>query len=156
MTATKTADDKVSWSRINEFISKCDASSLIGKTVYVYDYTPAISYLTPPWNARFNGYVNSVNPTTKEFGMANMRSFQKNTIQIVDMSTFTENHKSINSIVHLDKKRFDNIFAEQTRYYSLIEMGQFARIGFTGPYTSGLQHYIMEFSCWRLSCSKND
>lgn len=46
MARCNTNDDKMLWLRINEFISKVDAISLIGKTLYTYLYKPNMLNLT--------------------------------------------------------------------------------------------------------------
>lgn len=55
MVTNKALNNTVSWPKINEFITKLDASSVIGKTIFNYTYKPKISYLTAPWNNTFTG-----------------------------------------------------------------------------------------------------
>ncbi|KAF0742245.1 Capsid protein VP1, partial [Aphis craccivora] len=73
MIANKALNNKVGWPKINEFITKLDASSVIGKTIFNYvEYTPKVSYLTAPWNNRIGG-INNGEPSSKSFGVATMQ-----------------------------------------------------------------------------------
>lgn len=123
MVASKALNGSVGWPKINEFITKLDASSVIGKTIYNYNYTPKISYLTAPWTNKFNGLFNNGDPAIKSFGLTTMQQGAINRISILQMDKNTEKHTS-SELAELNPKNFNRMFKNLNRYYALIEMSQ--------------------------------
>lgn len=129
------------WPKINEFITKLDASSVIGKTIYNYQYTPKISYLTAPWNNRINGLFNNGEPSSKSFGIATMQRSDVNRISIINSEKNTEKHTTA-ELIELNTTTFSKIFKNADRYYAPIEMSQYIQHGLNAVQNDNLQPSI--------------
>ncbi|KAE9530019.1 hypothetical protein AGLY_011481, partial [Aphis glycines] len=141
MIANKSLNNKVGWPKINEFITKLDASSVIGKTIYNYQYTPKISYLTAPWNNRINGLFNNGEPSSKSFGIATMQRSDVNRISIINSEKNTEKHTTA-ELIELNNTTFAKIFKNSDRYYAPIEMSQYIQHGLNAVQNDNLQPSI--------------
>jgi len=128
MIANKALNNTVGWPKINEFITKMDASNAIGKTVYTYNYTPKISYLTAPWNNKYARIFNNDSPSLQSFGIASMTSGEVNRVTILNAEKNTEKHQSV-EMTQLNTTNFQRIFHNKNRIYQPIEMSQFVQRG---------------------------
>lgn len=126
MIANKALNNTVGWPKLNEFITKLDASSVIDKTIYNYSYKPKLSYLTAPWTNKFNGLFNNGDPSTKSFGLATMQPGAMNRISILNSEKNTEK-RTTSELVELNEISFNRVFKNANRYYSPIEMSQFVQ-----------------------------
>ncbi|KAF0706068.1 Uncharacterized protein FWK35_00034453, partial [Aphis craccivora] len=109
MIANKALNNKVGWPKINEFITKLDASSVIGKTIFNYEYTPKVSYLAAPWNNRIGGIFNNGEPSSKSFGVATMQRSDVNRISIINSEKNTEKHTTA-ELIELNATTFAKMF----------------------------------------------
>jgi len=138
MIANKALNKSVGWPKLNEFITKIDASSVIGKTIYNYIYKPKISYLTAPWTNRFSGLFNNGDPSVKSFGLATMQPGAMNRISILNAEKDTEK-RTTSELVELNDTSFNRMFKNANRYYAPIEMSQFIQRGLDATQGDTLQ-----------------
>lgn len=135
MVTNKAINKSVGWPKINEFITKLDAISVIGKTIFNYNYSPKVSFLTVPWNQKYGGIFND---SPASIGLASTTQGYINHVTILNIEKNTEKHSSV-ELTQLNETNFKRIFKNKNRYYLPLEMSQFTQFGLNSTQPDGLQ-----------------
>ncbi|XP_060856916.1 uncharacterized protein LOC132934593 [Metopolophium dirhodum] len=131
---------QIGWQDIQKFITKKDASAVIGSTIIDYTYKPTISYLTMPWSSVFAGRTNLKGTNVEKFRVEDTNSISLPnafTLNKLDGS-YTADVSNNYAILNDDKWR--NIFSDDfNRYTEPLECGQYIKHGLRPSISAKIQ-----------------
>lgn len=119
-------DGNLGWPIYNQHVTKCDASTVIGKTVLDYSYKPKVSFLSAPWTPVHNGRNTVKGTNVKNFTIANVGP-----MVIPDVTTISTDgiatRKQVNFEL-LQESQWKTIFTDNfDRYSEPLEMNQYVK-----------------------------
>ncbi|XP_025207747.1 uncharacterized protein LOC112603426 [Melanaphis sacchari] len=127
------------WQNIQRHIHKVDASSLIGKTIVEYSYSPKHGLLTCPWTSVWGGrhkgnYRHSDKAKLSLYEM-DQRKIANDYMMDIDTGVKTDIELDVEAVTESTWKRYYS--NDKERYFSVIEVGQYIQkgIGNFGPCT---------------------
>uniref|UniRef100_A0A2S2Q167 Capsid protein VP1 n=1 Tax=Sipha flava TaxID=143950 RepID=A0A2S2Q167_9HEMI len=123
-------DGKLGWPIFNQHVTKCDASTMIGKTVLNYSYKPKVSFLSAPWTPVHNGRNTTKGTNVTDFIVANTGPMVIPDVTTVNAHTGLMQRKQVNFEL-LQNSQWNQIFTDNfDRYSEPLEMSQYVKRSF--------------------------
>lgn len=117
------------WQMINEKITKCDVSDVIGTSVIEYEYTPVVSFLNMPWKSIYQGRTQTKGTNVQSFNMSDTNSVASPNVFEINATNGNYTTKNTNYNMLTDAK-WKTLFPNNwNRYIEPIECGQYIKHG---------------------------
>jgi len=117
------------WQMINEKITKCDASSVIGTTIINYSYKPTVSYLNMPWKSVYQGRTQTKGTNVESFTISDTNESAIPNIFNINVTT-GDYTNDISNYGLLTDAKWKTLFPNNwNRYIEPIECGQYIKHG---------------------------
>ncbi|VVC42894.1 Capsid/spike protein, ssDNA virus,Capsid protein VP4 [Cinara cedri] len=127
-------DGDIGWLLLNNFVTKVDASSLIGSTVTEYSYESPMGLLSCPWEGVFNGKVDNDLTAKLDCRLISMQGLS--TLNTVNMNFYegTNTHNvTANTYKQLRPSFWNSLYSGDDRYFNPTDCSQFITRGPNTP-----------------------
>jgi len=143
------------WPRLNEHITKVDASFTVGTTVATHNYKPRCGLLTPPIMPIMDAYVNMRYPEEKSFSILGKNTLTPGHERHYEKNGNEQYYQEL-KVKTLDQTEWTRIFQNE-RYFRTIDVGQYIRKESDHDFSSQVQPslHVGVYPVHKLTTSTN-